>query len=174
MSKKRKIQLTTFEDSVLRDLYRHFRVPDGQFRKRPAFASHFMSVWNEATGRDDTLGEVLHYIVTLRKQKMWVTFDGEHRRMQGQGRVELPAKVAEIIDGEYAAMGIGSDNFAFELRLVDRIHQRLIKELGYHIPRHRLVTAIIDRRKAGRLPKAGGDGGGPDGDIGFSDIDEVS
>lgn len=174
MHRRTKIQLTKTEDSVLRDLYRHFRVPDGQFLKRPSFAQHFLDVWNAATGRDDTLGEVLHYIATLRKKKQWVTLDGDHLKMPaGQGQVQLPAEACEIIDAEYSAMGIGSDNFSYEIDLVDRIHSKLILELGFHLPRHVLVTAIIDRRKAGDLPKSRGDGPDPDGDIGFSDIDEV-
>lgn len=174
MQRRKKIQLTNNEDSVLRDLYRHFRVPDGQFRKRPKFAQHFLDVWNAATGRDDTLGDVLHYIATLRKQKLWVTLEGNHRRMpSGQGVVGFTPEACEIIDIEYSAMGIGSDNFSYELELVDRIHKRLIKELGYHLPRHVLVAGIIDRRKAGHLPKSQRDRPDPDGDIGFSDIDDV-
>jgi len=174
MAGRKKLQLTAYEDLTLRDLYLHFRVPDGQFSKRPDFSSHFLSVWNQATDRDDTIGEVLHYIGTLRKQGKWVTLDGTHRRLSaGESQVGLTAEAFEIIDSIYTRLGIGSDNFIYSPELVDSIHQRLVADLGLHIPRHLLVAAIIDRRKAGDLPKAGRSLSSGDEGIGFSDIDDV-
>jgi len=173
MAKRKKLPLNTTEDLILRDLYRHFRVPDGQFSKRPEFSAHFLSVWNEATGRDDTIGEVLHYIGTMRKRGLWVTLDGNHLRMPiGESFVGISPEGLAIIDSVYAQMGIGSDNFTYSPELVDSVQRRLVSELGLHIPRHLLIARIIDRRKAGLLPKTGPSRSTDEG-IGFADIDEV-
>jgi hypothetical protein len=80
MAKNRKsIRLLPEERGLLVQLYLRFRIPVDQYEGRPADSDAFVLEWHQLTGRRDTIGDLIHYMRTQRKQKLWVTLDGNHR-----------------------------------------------------------------------------------------------
>lgn len=173
MAKRRKaIRLKPDERRLLKTLHRQSGVPDGQFPQRPKFWRQFTTMWNSATGRNDTPEDVLHYIVTQRKQALWFTFDGGHQRLSVPEPDTLTPEQWELVDAIYVEMAVASDNFLFDRDLRRELLRRFVAKTGVHVPELLFTAALVARRKGGLLPKT--ETGGTDGDIGFGDINEVA
>ena len=68
MAKRRSsIRLQDHEDALLRTLYREFNVTVDQYPQRPDDLVHLVSTWNGLSGRDDTGPDLLHYMISRRK-----------------------------------------------------------------------------------------------------------
>lgn len=173
MSVNRKsIRLTFEEDHLLRTFHRQSGVPDGQFSQRPRFWRQFTNAWNGATGRSDSPEEVLHYIMTKRKQALWFRFGKDHKPLPTpEPDILIPEQWA-VVDSLYVDMGVGADNFLVDRELRSELLRRFIAHTGVHIPELLFTSALIARRKAGWLPKVPHTPP-PDGDFGFRDIDQV-
>lgn len=170
MSKRKKLQVTDGEREFLVHLYRHFRIPTDQFPQRPEFAAQFCSLWNEGTGRSDSQGELLHYMVVERKGGRWVTFRGHHEPLRSPGLDVLTDTQWSIVVDEYSRAKVGSDEFLYGHPLLRKMSLRIARETGQAISEVTLLAAILSRRKAGWLPPHGPQGG----DHWWSDIDQVS
>ena len=173
MQKRKRLPLTPEEENSLKQLYLYHRIPVDQYRRRTAFAEKFLATWNAASGRSDSAGEIIHFMMTRRKQGRWPRFDGHHLRLKPKASdAGLTPAAWEIIREEYRLLGIGSDNFQFSPDLLTSLRARLLSELGINISAMALAAAIMDCRKDGNLgkldPRDEGD------DIGFSDIDKVA
>lgn len=170
---RKAIRLFPHEIQLLKQLYFEFRVPSDQYRRRPDELSRFVDSWNGLTGRSDAPGEILHYIITQRKQKKWVTFDGDHKRLRSMPADFLSpdewGHLRAIYNRLLATQEIGSDNLQYDDGLADRLAKDFAKLANRVVPGQLLFAAIMARRKRGeweKLPKKT--------DCGFGDIDEVS
>ena len=166
---RRAIRLLPDEDQLLRHLYTEFKIPSDQYERRPQDLERFVTVWNDLSGRSDAPGEVLHYIITQRKQKEknWPTFNGKHKRLTA-----MPDDF--LSPGEWAALktvyrdvvmplGIGSDNLAYDDQLAAQVAREFFKLTGRSVPGRLLFAALMAKRKRGEwdtLPKKDGRGFG--------------
>lgn len=172
-TRRKSIRLSPDEDGLLRTLHRQSGIPDGQFPQRPRFWHRFTEVWNEATDRSDSPEEVLHYIMTKRKQGLWFRFEGSHTRLKSPAPDVLSAEQWEVVDELYVEIGVSADALLVDGSERSEFLRRLAAKTGEQIPDLLFVAALVARRKGGLLPKTGR---GPDGggdDIGFRDIDMV-
>lgn len=171
-NRKKSMRLEPDEDKLLRTLHRQSGVPDGQFPQRPKFWQKFTDVWNGATDRRDTPEDILHYIMTKRKKGLWFRFDGDFKPLSCPEPDVLTEKQWEIVDALYVEMKVGADNFLHDRDLRAELLRRFMAKSGVHVPALLFTAALVARRKGGWLPKTGTDG--PDGGIGFGDINEVA
>jgi hypothetical protein len=58
MAHKKKISLFPHEREILVKLYLKFRIPIGQYQRRPAELALFVDEWRSLTGRSDIAGEL--------------------------------------------------------------------------------------------------------------------
>jgi hypothetical protein len=170
--RKKSIPLSAQEDHLLRFLHRQTGIPDGQFPQRVAEWHHLTAVFNEATGRNDSPEDILHYILNKRKNALWFRFDGTHQRMRCPDSSTLTVEQWEILGAIYVELGVGADKFLTDPELRKEIHARFCKAAKVHIPPLLLAAAIVAHRKGGYLPKSEGDK--PNGGMGFGDIGEVA
>ena len=163
------------EDQLLRHLYTEFRVPSDQYERRPDELRRLVAVWNDLSGRSDAPGELLHYVITLRKQKVknWPTFNGKHRKL-------TPMPDDFLSPGEWAALqavymdlivplAIGSDNLAYDDELAAKVAKAFFKLTGRVVGGRLLFAAIMAKRKRGEWPTLPNKKPG----LGFGDINEV-
>lgn len=169
-NRRKSMRLTPDLDHFLRTLHRQSGIPDGQFPQRPTFWRSFTNAWNEATGRDDSPEDILHYIMTQRKRGLWFRFEGAHKPLPCPEYTLLTDEQWAVVDAIYIEMGKGADNFLINRELRTELLRRFVARTGTHIPELLFTAALIARRKGGWLPKVPPT---PDGNVGFGDIDEV-
>jgi hypothetical protein len=178
MGKKRaSLGLQDHEDALLRTLYREFDITIDQYPQRPEDLARFVRTWNDLSGRDDAAPEVLHYMISRRKdnkgnRKGWEKL-GRHA---GGGfkrpRVVLSEEELNHLDSIHEEFQIASDNYALNSELAKKLQDEFARLTGRIVPSMILAAAMIRRRKAGALatlrPKAS------DQDLGFTDIGQVA
>ncbi|MBL9123136.1 MAG: hypothetical protein JNG90_05850 [Planctomycetaceae bacterium] len=170
------IALSKSEDASLRQLYVLFRIPDGQYKKRPEDLELFVTTWNYSSGRNDSSDDLLHYIETQRKQKRknWPRFEGTHRRCAsacGLLSIEEDSLLRQIWKDEMIPLGIGTDSAAHDPALVATLEEKFCAAVGRIIPGMVLMAYIEAHRKRGNWLAQKRDGFGA---IGFEDIDQVA
>ncbi len=178
MKKRRfSLRLQDHEDALLRTLYREFNITIDQFPQRPTDLMEFVNTWNNLSGRDDTGPDLLHYMISRRKdnkgarkgwEKLGRDAGGEFKRPQ----VDLTAEELAHLDAIHEEFQIASDNYALNSELAKKLQDEFARRANRIVPAMILAAAMISRRKAGTLatlrPKA------TDQDLGFSDIDQVA
>jgi hypothetical protein len=174
--RRHSIALSPHEREILKHLYLEYRIPSDQYRRRPKELARFVRRWNDISERSDEQGEVLHYVVTKRKNGEWVRLEGNHER--------LPAMEPDFLtDEEWLALeaaydevlisrNLGSDNLAYSDSLAKEIGKEFAKRARRVVLPALLFSAIMAKRKRGEWPKLNPKP--DDGDIGFSDIDDVA
>jgi hypothetical protein len=167
--RRMKIKLAREEDDLLRSLYRDRRIPVDQYVRRPGALDGLTGQFNDLAGRNDSTGDIHHYMATCRKNGEWVTFDGNHRRLESMDLEQLTSADWTQLAAAYEALGIGSDNFAFDADLLLRLTAGFRQLSGKQIDGRTLVALIMALRKRGMWPKVGN----RESDLGFRDIDEV-
>src|SRR4051794_3307318 len=118
---KRKLPLQPHEDRLLRQLYLSFRFPIDQYAQRPRMKARFVRQWNELSGRDDSAEDVIHYMMTLRKQKLWVTFDGDYEPLACPGEDAFTPDEWAHLGAAYIDLNFGRDNYASDPDLCDQL-----------------------------------------------------
>jgi hypothetical protein len=164
---------------LLRRLYVQFKIPTDQFKRRPEDFQNFVQMWNDLSGRSDTAGDVLHYMVTKRKagarlNPRWPVFDGNHRTAPSTSHLfneKEWAIIEEIYRREILSLGIGTDSLAFDEELADRVAEAFARRTGRIIPPLIVAAAIEARRKRGEWLTLRDDFVDPN--IGFGDLDEL-
>ena len=172
------MRLTSHDADLIRSHYLAVGIPVDQFAKRPqSVADAFLAGWNALSGRNDSWEDVRHYMMSQRKQKLWVVFNGQHRRMQELPDDTLSEEQWDILRELYLGlMGpdqLGSDNLAHDPNLGRTLANAFASATGRYEPPARLYALIMARRKAGEWLRVGRRNG-PDRGIGFSDIDEIA
>ncbi len=170
MTLRRSITLSPDEEHLLRTMYYEARIPTDQFQRRPRRWRQFVAVWNEATGRDDSPEEILHWLVTRRKRphgrpgRLEAIGEG-YKRLRSPGADILTGEQWEVLDAIYVEMGVGSDNFVFDPDLKRGLVREFLRRTRVHVPATKLIAALVARRKGGFLARIN--------DMGFRDIDQV-
>ncbi len=67
MAKRRSLQLQPHDDTLLRTLYREFNITIDQYPQRPEDLTRFVQSWNNLSSRDDTAQDILHYMISKKK-----------------------------------------------------------------------------------------------------------
>lgn len=171
MSKRRKtIPLNAADDLTLRQLYVDKSIPSDQYERRPTERRNFVEIWNALTGRADSEEDVMHYIITKRKQSKWPTLNGTHLKMASVKDDFLTPPQWAALRQAYSMVlldrGIGSDNLRFDRSLGRELAKIFRKLTGRTESPATLLAAIEARRKRGEwLTRSG--------DVGFGDIGEV-
>jgi hypothetical protein len=162
---------------MLKHLYLEFRIPSDQYKRRPQFLDRFVRRWNALAERHDSPGEILHFIVTKRKNGEWVTLDGDYERLESMPDDFLSAEgwdhLREVYESIVIARDIGSDTLAFDEGLAREVGREFAKRVGRVVHVGLLFAAIMAKRKRGEWLKIGRDKHGKP-EIGFDDIDQIA
>jgi len=160
------------EDAVLRTLYREFNIPTDQYPQRPNDLANLVDSWNSLTSRQEVEPDVLHYMISCRKQAKWERLGRKAGAGFSRPTVEFAEEELVDLDAIHEELQVASDNFALDAELAQTLKDEFAKRTGRIVPAMILAAQMIDRRKAGALatlkPKAMNE------DLGFSDIEEVS
>lgn len=149
------------EREMLWELYREYRIPSDQYRRRPKELDRFTGAWNGLTNRSDSSGELLHYIITQRKQKRWFTFDGTHQRLSAMPEDFLTnhewSILRAIYEEQLIPLELGSDNLAYDDLLALNLSREFYDRAGRVVHGRLLFAAIMQKRKRGdwvKLPRS--------------------
>jgi hypothetical protein len=169
---RRSLQLLPPEEALLRTLYREFDIPSDQYPQRPDDLERLVVTWNSLTGRTEAAPDVLHFMISKRKQGKWERL-GREGRTQSAG---LPFAFTDAdlkhLDAIHEELQIASDNFALNSDAAKKLQEEFARRTGRVVPPMILAARMIHRRKIGALatlkPKS------DEQDLGFSDIDQVA
>jgi hypothetical protein len=96
--------------------------------------ARFVTMWNGLSGRSDNAGDPLHYIVTQRKQGLWVTFGGTYQRLHTMPEDFLSPEEWVALEVVYeetlVALNVGSDNLGFDEQLAARVSDDFFRRTG--------------------------------------------
>jgi hypothetical protein len=169
--RRRTIPLVPGEVELLKLLYMEYRYPSDQYERRPAALRRFVSQWNDLSERTDAPEEVMHYIITKRKARKWVRFDGDHEKMASMRDEFLTEQQWAALRAAYTdvlvSRRLGSDNIRFDPSLASDLSRRFRALSGKTMNASLLLAAIEAKRKRGEWITIGDRG------IGFSDIEQV-
>ena len=180
---RKTIPLSTHEVELLKELYLQKGIPSDQYAKRPVDLAEFIAQWNAMSERNDTAGEVLHYIKSKRRHKLWPTFGGMHQRMaEWQDGVLYPAEweaLRAVYEAKLVPLGMGSDNLAYDEALAKQCAQEFARLTGRIVSGQTLLALIMAKRKRGdwiTLSKLNHEAhkSGDTPSIGFGDIDQIA
>lgn len=173
---RQSIPLSPHEREMLKHLYLEFRTPSDRYKRLPQQLERFVRRWNALSERHDSPGEVLHYIVTKRKNGDWVTLDGDYERLQSMPDDFLSepewAILGEVYESVVMTRDVGSDTLAFDDVLAREVGRSFAIRAGRVVHAGLLFAAIMTKRKRGEWLKLGRSAGKQD--IGFNDIDEIA
>ena len=175
MAKRRTLQLQPHDDTLLRTLYREFNITIDQYPQRPEDLTRFVQSWNNLSSRDDTAQDILHYMISKRKnlpngpgwEKLGRDAGGDFK----SEKLDFSEDQFKTFDLIYEDFQIASDNYALDAEVARRLQDEFARRTGRIVPPMILAAAMIRRRKDGVLatlrPKA------QENDLGFTDIDQV-
>lgn len=176
-SRRFSVRLQDHEDALLRTLYREFGITIDQYPQRPDDLVRLVSTWNDLSGRDDTGPDLLHYMISRRKdnkgsRKGWEKLGRNTGGSFASSQPSLSEEDLKHLDSIHEELQIASDNYALNSGLAKKLQNEFARRTGRIAPSMVLAAAMIRRRKAGALatlrPK-------PDQeDLGFSDMDKVA
>ena len=178
MAKRRfAVRLKDDEDALLRTLYREFEITIDDYPQRPDDLVRLVSTWNDLSGRDDSGPELLHYMISRRKdnkgsRKGWVKLGRNSGQSTGSPQLFLDADAFTHLDSIHEDFQIASDNYALNSQLAKKLQDEFARRTGRIVPSMVLAAAMISRRKAGALvtlrPRM------DEQDLGFSDMDQIA
>jgi hypothetical protein len=178
MARRKSIQLSCAEVGLLQDMYLRYRTPSDQYKRRPQRAARFLKEWNRLSGRSDSWEDVIHYIITRRKNKQWVTFgtDADYDKLAEPNWNLFSESDWTALEQAYREVlmpiDLGSDNLTYSRCLAAALARRFAAFAGRSVQSCVLMSLVMSKRKRGewvRLrPPAEND------DLGFSDIDQVA
>ena len=156
-TKRKTIKILDHDRRLLVEMYLRRRIPIDQFEDRPDDLDALVVEWNELTGRNDTAGEVHHYMRTQRKNGQWVRLDRDYETKPPQplfSADETECLVA-IYQVNVADHCTGSDAIAYDERTANLIAKEFAAMTERIVPAHHLVAKLTALRKRGLLPKVG-------------------
>ncbi len=174
---KKKINLLPHERDALVKLYLKWCIPIGQFQRRPVEMEAFMAEWRSITGRNDTAGEIIHYMRNQRKQSLWVTL--AEKAMPAPPLALFSAEdgelLVELFKKYVTAAGEGSDVLDQEPEVAQNIAKEFADITGRVASPTDITAKLTALRRRGTFPKVGRtvSHASKPVDLGFSDIDET-
>ena len=173
MTRRKSIRLSPDEVALLKKRYLLYRIPSDQYKRRLRIAARFLREWNALSGRSDCWEDVIHFIITKRKNGEWVTFGDTHLLMAEPDWDTLTAPEWASLERAYRevvlAREVASDHLVYDQTLAAELARRFAALTGRSLPSMTLAALAMSKRKRGewvRLTPADG--------LGFSDIDEVA
>jgi hypothetical protein len=175
MVRKKTIPLSTVEVDLLKHLYLAFGYPSDQYKRRPTEKARFVRRWNNLSERSDSEGDLLHFVITKRKNSQWVTFDGNYKELESMPDDFLSPQEWTYLEEAYievlVSKNLGSDNIAYDPKLAQEIGVAFARRSARAIHAPLLLAAIEEKRKRGnwvKLTKA------PKPKTGFDDWEEAA
>ncbi len=169
---RQSLQLLPHEEELLRTLYREFNIPTDQYPQRPTDLIGLVDTWNTLTSRKEHAPDVLHYMITQRKQAKWERLGRNACEKLPRLKVDFTDEELKHLDAIHEELQIASDNFALNSEHAEKLQQEFARRAGRIVPGMILAAAMINRRKVGALatlkPKS------DENDLRFSDIDQVA
>jgi hypothetical protein len=166
------LRLLPHEEELLRTLYRDFNIPTDQYPQRPDDLVRLVTSLNDLTGRTESPPDVLHFMITKRKDGKWEKLGRNAGGNYTPPEVSFTEEDNKHLDSIHEEFQIASDNYALNADAAKRLQDEFARRTGRIVPAMVLAAAMISRRKAGALatlkPKADDHG------IGFSDIDKIA
>src|SRR5277367_5587214 len=121
MPRRQILQLLPHEEELLRTLYREYEIPTDQYPHRPDDLSRLVETWNGFTGRKEPGPEVLHYMVTKRKNGEWERLG----RKAGSGfapqRLTFTPEEFGQLDAIHEELQIASDRYALNPEAANKL-----------------------------------------------------
>lgn len=177
MGRKKKIVLLPHERDALIKLYLKWRIPIGQFQRRPAEQDDFMAEWRSLTGRSDTAGEVIHYMRNQRQQALWVRLEGKALPAPPLAKFTADESdlLVELFKKYVTAAGEGSGVLDQEPEIAQNIASEFATLTGRVVPPNDITAKLTALRRRGTFPTVGRkiSHASPASDVGFADIDEA-
>lgn len=172
-TQRKSIRLNAHEKRLLQELYLRRRIPIDQYKKRPDALLALTTEWNQQSGRSDSPEEMIHYMITQRKQKLWVRFDGNHEPTPPHELLtaEQTEVLVDVFQEHVLPLEVCADALQYDNDLAEFVAREFAHRTGCVVPANSLTDKLIALRKRGFLPKVGKRA--QDEGIGFSDIDQV-
>lgn len=157
--------LSIDDKEMLQFLYVRQRIPTDQYKRRPEALRKLTDRFNSLTERNDKADDLLHFMITQRKQGKWPKLGTAHKKL---ARVPLDLLTEEewkILDEIYLDMNVGSDNYAYNVEHRREFARRFSASVRRFVPERTLCAALERRRKEGSLPRLTDKPKKPFGDI---------
>jgi hypothetical protein len=177
MGRKKKISLLPHEREALVNLYLKWKIPIGQFQRRPAELEAFMEEWRSLTGRSDTAGEVVHYMRNQRQQGLWVKLGD--KALPAPPLATFTAEESELLVVLFkkyvTAAGEGSGVLDQEPEIAQNIANEFAAITGRVVAPNDITAKLTALRRRGTFPKVGRkiSHASTPPDLGFTDIDQA-
>lgn len=175
MAHRSSIRLSASDDACLREMYVAWNIPTDQYKRRPEAAQRFIVFWYTWTGRTDSWGEVLHYMMTKRKGGTWPCLGDGHERLADLPRRTLSDAEWRHLEAAYTAVVVqqlhGSDELLYSETVSAALSREFARLSGRVVSGSTLAGLVLARRKRGEwvtvvpreLP-----------DVGWGDMDQVA
>ena len=157
--------INTDDKETLKFLYVRQKIPTDQYKRRPEALLKLTDRFNSLTERNDKADDLLHFMISQRKQGKWPKLGTAHKKL---ARVPLDVMTTEewkILDEIYLDMNVGSDNYAYNVELRSELARRFSASAGRFLTARTLCAALERRRKEGSLPRLSDKPEKPFGDI---------
>jgi hypothetical protein len=146
-------KLNVAEEDMLKFLYIRANIPTDQYKRRPGELRKLADEFNALTERNDDPDDILHFIITQRKQKKWPTLGAGHKKLQSISPETLTSDDWRILEQIYLDMNKGSDNYAFNSDLRSELPRRFAVATGRVVAARTLCAMLEVKRKDGSLPR---------------------
>lgn len=153
------------DKEMLKFLYVRQKIPTDQYKRCPEALRRLADRFNALTDRNDKADDLLHFMISQRKQGKWPKLGTAHRKLARVPLDLLTADEWKILDEIYLDMNVGSDNYAYNVELRRELAHRFSDSAGRFVPERTLCAALERRRKEGSLPRLTDKPEKPFGDI---------
>ncbi len=146
-------RLSIDDEQILRDLYVRQNIPTDQYKRRPDALRVLAETFNDLTDRSDDPDDLLHLMITRRKQGRWPALGSGHKKLPAVPADTFSDAEWSLVDSIYVGMGKGSDHYAYDVGLRRELTRRFSTSTGRVVPARVLCAALEQRRKDGLLPR---------------------
>ncbi len=145
--------LSIDDKEMLMFLYVRQRIPTDQYKRRPEDLRKLTDRFNALAERNDKADDLLHFMISQRKQGKWPKLGTSHRKLARVPLDLLTADEWKILDEIYLDMNVGSDNYAYNVELRSELARRFSVSASCFVPARTLCAGLERRRKEGLLPR---------------------
>jgi len=146
-------KLTVDDEETLKVLYVRQNIPTDQYKRRPDDLRLLAETFNDLTERSDDPDDLLHLMITRRKDGIWPKLGPGHKKLHAIPPDAFADAEWGLIDSIYLDIGKGSDHYAYDVGLRKELTGRFSTLAGRVVPARVLCAALEQRRKEGLLPR---------------------